>query len=172
AQHARFRVLQVPAGIAGQVTNLHRDQLASTGHGQVASLDRGRRAGGDHGAHGLCGADGMVPAHPRGTRVRRRDRGREPPADRTHQWVGAAVGVTTGVAPARTPVPTFPPTVAVLSGVNRTSWACSVQCDRVPTTRARSPRASPWLASHAFWVNVTGLQVGMVACGMVAVWET
>ena len=28
------------------------------------------------------------------------------------------------------------------------------------------------MACQAFWVNVTGFQVGMAACGMVAVWDT
>src|SRR6185437_3488284 len=42
----------------------------------------------------------------------------------------------------------------------------------VPATSARSPRATACVARQAFWVNVTGLQAGMAACGMVAVWLT
>src|SRR5690242_1936517 len=98
----------------------------------------------------------MVPAHPRGTRVRRRSWRHEVLSGRTHQWVATAVGMTTGVAPV--PAAALPPTAAVLSGANRTSRACSVQCDRVPTTSARSPRASACVARQAFWVNVTGLR--------------
>ena len=41
----------------------------------------------------------MVPAHPRGTRVRRRSWRHEVLSGRTHQWVATAVGMTTGVAP-------------------------------------------------------------------------
>jgi hypothetical protein len=64
------------------------------------------------------------------------------------------------------------PMSAVVSGANRTSCAFSVQCDRVPATSARSPRATMFGAIHAFWVNVTGLQVGMLFSGVVAVWDT
>ena len=84
--------------------------------------------------HGVCGFEGVrpvsrvhrvAPAHPRGTRVRRRSWHRQRLTDWIHQWVAAAVGVTTGVvpvpAPVVVPVPVVPPTVAVLSGVNRTS---------------------------------------------------
>src|SRR6476646_8640482 len=138
------------------------------------SAGRGFRGfGGVHPVHWIDrgdGGDGMVPAHPRGTRVRRRNRRREPPAHRIHQWVGAAVGVTTGVAPVLGPA--LPPTAAVLSGVNRTSWACSVRCDRMPATSARSPRASACVACHAFCLNVTGFHVGRPAAGVVAVWAT
>src|SRR5712691_5372907 len=114
------------------------------------------------------GGNGIAPAHPPGTRVRRRSWHRQRLADCTHQWVGAAVGVTTGVVR----VLALPPTVAVLSGVNRTSWALSVQCDRMPATSARSPRASPFMGSHAFWANVIGFHVGMLVSGVVAVWDT
>ena len=67
----------------------------------------------------VCRVYGIGPAHPRGTRVRRRSWRRQRLADWTHQWVAAAVGVTTGVVPV--PVKALPPTTAVLSGVNRTS---------------------------------------------------
>ena len=39
----------------------------------------------------------------------------------------------------------------------------------MPATSAKSPRASPAMGSHAFWVNVMGLHVGMLATGVVAV---
>ena len=94
AQRARFRGLFVLARIPVQVTSVYR----------VTSF---------------YGPGGVVPAHPRGTRVRRRSWRHEGLSGRTHQWVGAAVGVTTGVAPV--PVAALPPTAAVLSGVNRTS---------------------------------------------------
>src|SRR6195256_3531951 len=42
----------------------------------------------------------------------------------------------------------------------------------MPATSARSPRASACVACQAFWVDVTGCQAGMAACGMVAVWDT
>jgi len=58
--------------------------------------------------------------------VRRRSCRRYRLADSIHQDVGAEVGVLTGVVPVVVPVPVvpvlaLPPTVAVLSGVNRTS---------------------------------------------------
>ena len=65
-----------------------------------------------------------------------------------------------------------PPTSAVVSGANRTICAFSVQCDRVPATSARLPRAT-WLgAIHALWVKVMGLHLGMALSGVVAVWDT
>jgi hypothetical protein len=74
------------------------------------------------------------PAHPaeRGVRRNRLD-------GSAHQCVGDGLGVAAVRAP----------TSLLLSGLNRTSWACSVPCARVPATSTRSPRARALAASHA-----------------------
>jgi hypothetical protein len=103
----------------------------SFSHG-VCGFESVGRVNGLYGAywvHGVYGVYGFQPAHPRGTRVRRRSCRRYRPADSIHQEVGAVFGVLTVVpapvvpvvVPVVVPWLAIPPTTEVLSGVNRTS---------------------------------------------------
>ena len=102
--------------LSSAMTNWNGSRQSS--YAQLARLSPGHGVRRIEGARGIEGRRGMVPAHPRGTRVRRRSWRHEGLSGRTHQWVATAVGMTTGVAP-------FPaaawPAVAALSGANRTS---------------------------------------------------
>src|SRR5579859_7711457 len=132
-------------------------------HRGLAPVDRPAFLVQDQVAAAQRRAQGNAPEYPRETRVLRIRLSR--PA---HQCVGDALGVAARFSP----LPVVPPTMLVDSGLNRTSCACSVWCERVPTMTARSPRARPFVVCHAFIVKLVIIGVGMALTGVVAVCVT
>jgi acetyl-CoA C-acetyltransferase len=120
-----------------------------------------RRAGPVHGPARLVEHQVTAAEH---ARLRRGDRGGP-----VHDLVPVKVP---WFVPFVVPVNAFPPTLAVVSGANKTNCACRVQCDRTPTIVARSPRASLLTGIQAFWVKVFCDDAGSAFAGVVAVWLT